>query len=188
MKYVINENYEKEFVINKSKFIVCLIKINDKSELDINIDKIKIKYQGATHYCYAYIIDSYEKCSDDKEPSGTAGLPILNVLKKNNLNKILCVVIRYFGGIKLGAGGLLRAYSSTVSDTLKEITFLEDIEYKNICIEFGYDKIKDIEYFLKDYEIINKSFNDVICFEFKVNVSDMNKVLNYIKNLNIKIK
>ena len=188
MKYTVNNNVEKDFIINKSKFIVCIRHINNSEDFTKYLDDIKGKYPNATHYCYAYIIDSYEKYSDDREPSGTAGFPILNVLKKNNLNKILCIVVRYFGGIKLGVGGLLRAYSSTVSDTIKDLNLVEDINYNFITIEFGYDRIKDVEFILKNYEITNKSFNEFIKFEIKVPNSKTDELLYSLKNLNVKIK
>lgn len=185
MKYIINKNVNREYIINKSKFIVCLRVIDNKADIEVLLSKIKNEYKNATHYCYAYIVDSFEKCSDDKEPSGTAGLPILNILKKNNLTNILCVVVRYFGGIKLGAGGLVRAYSNTVSDTINEIEIIEQINYKNIKISFNYDKLKDIEYILKDCIITSKDFKDNIVFEVKINEILYEDIFNMLKNMNI---
>ena len=109
-----------EIIINKSRFITILTNINDIDKVKEKLEEIKKKYKDATHYCYAYIINNHEKCSDNGEPSGTAGMPILNVLKQNDLTNILCVVIRYFGGIKLGAGGLIRAYSTSASEALNK--------------------------------------------------------------------
>lgn len=186
MNYTIKENIIKEYVINKSKFIVCLIKINS---LNINneLDELKKIYKGATHYCYAYIFKNYEKCSDDGEPSGTAGIPILNVLKKNNLNNVLCVVIRYFGGIKLGAGGLVRAYSNTVSETIRDLEIVENIEYKALNIEFSYDLLKDVEYILKDFEI-QKSFDEKINFKVNIDLNKIDEIINKLNNLGKSIK
>ncbi|MBQ7140176.1 MAG: YigZ family protein [Bacilli bacterium] len=186
MNYTIKENVIKEYVINKSKFIVCLIKLN---KLDINneLNELKKNYKGANHYCYAYIFKNYEKCSDDGEPSGTAGIPILNVLKKNNLNNVLCVVVRYFGGIKLGAGGLVRAYSNTVSETIRESIIIENIEYKTLKLEFSYDSLKDIEYILRDFEI-QKSFNEKINFKINIDSNKINEIINKINNINNDIK
>ena len=79
---------------------------------------IKNKYKDATLHCYAYIIDNIKRFSDDNEPGGTAGMPILNVLENNDLNHILCIVVRYFGGIKLGANGLVRAYSGSCNEAI----------------------------------------------------------------------
>ena len=117
--YSINKNIDNTIIIKKSKFITKLYKINSIKEVNGIINDLKSEYKDSTHICYAYILNSIEKCVHDGEPSGTAGLPILNVLKHNNLNYILAIVIRYFGGIKLGAGGLVRAYSNSITDTLK---------------------------------------------------------------------
>ena len=89
---------------------------------DINniLNNIKNEYKDATHYCYAYIIDNTKRFNDDGEPGGTAGMPILNVIEQNNLNHVLIVVVRYFGGIKLGAGGLVRAYSKISYECIKQ--------------------------------------------------------------------
>ena len=111
---------ENEIIIKKSKFITKLYKINDVSEVNNIIEELQKEYKKATHICYAYIINGQEKAVDDKEPSGTAGRPILNVLQKRKLNEIMIVVIRYFGGIKLGAGGLVRAYTKSASEIIKE--------------------------------------------------------------------
>ena len=107
---VIKENVFNKLEINKSIFYTDLIKVYNKDEVIIELNKIKEKYKDATHYCYAYIIDDIKKSSDDGEPGGTAGVPIMETLNNKELNYILCVVTRYFGGIKLGAGGLFRAY------------------------------------------------------------------------------
>ena len=124
----IKEEVINEIIINKSKFITVLTNINDINKIKEKLEDIKKTYKDATHYCYAYIINNHEKCSDNGEPSGTAGMPILNVLKQNNLTNILCVVIRYFGGIKLGAGGLIRAYSTSASEALNKANKKEVIK------------------------------------------------------------
>ena len=102
--YSIDKNVKNEIIINKSRFITFLFKLNKKDDVETLINKVKNEYKDATHYCYAYIIDGYMKCTDDGEPSKTAGAPLLNVLEKNKLDHILVIVVRYFGGIKLGTG------------------------------------------------------------------------------------
>ena len=123
--YSIKNNIENTTIIKKSKFITKLYKIDNIDEIKDILDELNKKYNDSTHICYAYIIDGKEKCSDNGEPSGTAGMPILNVLKKNNLDHILAVVIRYFGGIKLGAGGLTRAYSNSVIEAISKDNIIE---------------------------------------------------------------
>ncbi len=164
---VISENIINTVEIKKSKFIVVLYKISDCCEVNSVLDNLKKSYKGANHYCYAYIIGNSEKVSDDGEPSGTAGLPILNILKYENLEDVLCVVIRYFGGVKLGAGGLIRAYAGVVKDTIKLVTKLENIKYNYYDIELKYSDIKNFEYKYKDY-IVDKKFGDVIIYSLKV--------------------
>lgn len=175
----ISKNYKNEIIINKSRFICELVKVYNEDDVNNNLNNIKNKYKDATHYCYSYIIDNTERFNDDGEPGGTAGLPILNVLKQNELNYILCVVIRYFGGIKLGAGGLVRAYSKSVSDCLNISTLKNIKEGKRITITFDYDKVRQIDYSLKEIEIKNKEFNDKIIYNFDIS----NEIYNKIKEI-----
>ena len=167
--YSIKESIENTIIIKKSKFITKLYKINTVNEVNNILDELKKEYKDSTHICYAYIINNLEKCSDDGEPSGTAGLPILNILKKNNLTNILAVVIRYFGGIKLGAGGLVRAYSNSIIETLKQTSIIELEEGYLIELEFNYDQVKLVDYMLNNKNIINKEYNDNIIYKFYLN-------------------
>lgn len=153
-----------EIVINKSKFICKLIKIDNEEDVKKSLNYIKNEYKDATHYCYSYILNNVKRFNDDGEPGGTAGMPILNVLENNELNHILCVVIRYFGGIKLGAGGLVRAYTKAVTKVLEISNIITLVEGQRIIIEFSYNKVKYIDNILKDVEIINKEFSDNIIY------------------------
>lgn len=110
-----------ESEIKRSRFIAVVARVRDEEELFFRLGEIRKKYSDATHVCYAAIFDrtgNAARFSDDGEPSGTAGQPILEALKKSGLKETLVAVVRYFGGIKLGAGGLIRAYSSAASDAL----------------------------------------------------------------------
>lgn len=112
------ELFCSELEIKKSNFIGYLYEIKNVDEVQDIIESLKTQYKKATHICYAYVLNEnqlIEKAFDDNEPSGTAGKPILNVIKKKNLTNTLIVVIRYFGGIKLGTGGLIRAYTKCAS-------------------------------------------------------------------------
>ena len=110
-----------EIEIKKSRFITYLYKLNDENEIDEIINNIKKEHKKARHVVYVYKINNTGKINDDGEPKGTAGMPIFNVIEKNNLNNILIIVVRYFGGIKLGAGGLFRAYSNSASEIIKKL-------------------------------------------------------------------
>lgn len=158
----IKENITNEIIIKNSRFINKLIKITDSSEVDTIILSLKKSYPDASHYCYAYIVKGKMKSTDDKEPSSTAGLPMLNVLLKNDLTNILAVTIRYFGGIKLGAGGLTRAYSKSVTASLEKATLVELIPAYIIELTTNYDNQKKLDYQLKDEEIIKKEYLDNI--------------------------
>ncbi len=114
---------ENEIIIKKSKFITKLYNIDNVDDVKKIIEDLHNEYKKATHIVYAYSINGQEKAVDDKEPSHTAGLPILNVIHMRNLNNVLIVVIRYFGGIKLGAGGLTRAYSKSASEIVKKLDY-----------------------------------------------------------------
>lgn len=178
----IKNNTINEIIIKNSRFICLLIKINS---VDINniLDKIKSDYPKATHYCYAYLYNDIQRFNDDGEPGGTAGMPILNVLLKEELSNVLCVVIRYFGGIKLGAGGLVRAYTKSVTECLK-VTDLMDLEegYK-VRLKFNYNDEKQVKYLLKDSTILNEKYD--LDVEYLVLVN--NDVLDNLKNYKYEI-
>lgn len=173
----VKENKKNELVIKKSKFITYIFRLNTKEEIEKILNELKEKYKDATHCCYAYIFDGYIKASDDNEPSKTAGTPILEVLKKNNLNYVLCVVIRYFGGIKLGAGGLIRAYSSSCKEALIN-NIIELQEGYLVEINTTYDKQKNIEYLIPNQKIIKKEYNEQIYLLVKANQELLNKLNN----------
>ncbi len=179
--YTIKENIINTYEIKKSKFITLIYKVNTIEEIDDLILKIKDEYKTANHYCYAYILDNNIRFSDDKEPSGTAGLPILNVLKKNNLNHVLCIVVRYFGGIKLGAGGLLRAYSKSVSDSIKDIIPLK--KYINIIITFKYELENEINNLLNDYILNNRNYNELVTYDLNIEIDKYEEIKNKLESL-----
>ena len=162
------KNNESIIIINKSKFITNIFCVDNLDEINNYLEQIKNKYKDATHHCYAYILDNTKRFNDDNEPSGTAGMPILDCLEKNNLNHVLCIVTRYFGGIKLGAGGLVRAYSNSVSNALNNTEKLELIDGYQALIKFSYNKTDEINKLLDGYEIINKDFNNDV--EYIVNI------------------
>ena len=181
MKILVNNN-ENLVIINKSKFIGIVKRIDTKAEALGILNNIKKEHSLATHICYAYILPNNESFNDDGEPSGTAGLPILDVLKKNNLNYIIAVVIRYFGGIKLGSNCLVRAYSNTISSLIKDNIKEAETGYL-IKIEENYNNSELLNYLLKDSMIIKKDYQDIITIEAIVN----KKTLETLSNVNYKI-
>lgn len=126
--YTVKTAGEHEIVIEKSKFVAQIKRVTTEEEAQAFIQEIKKKHWNATHNCSSYLIGEHnqiQKANDDGEPSGTAGVPMLEVLKKRNLKDTVVVVTRYFGGIKLGAGGLIRAYGKAVSEGLNAIGVVE---------------------------------------------------------------
>lgn len=172
----ISKNIENEIIINKSRFICKLVKVYSEEDVMSALNNVKEEYKDATHYCYSYIINNTERFNDDGEPSGTAGMPILNVLKQNELNYVLCIVIRYFGGIKLGAGGLVRAYTKSASECLNNSTLRELKIGFSIKILFDYDKVKLIDYTLNNIDIKDKTFEDKITYTFDISNENYSKI------------
>lgn len=160
--------------IKKSKFITFLHPITDMEEVKSLLNKYKEDYNDATHVCYAYILDENNfKYYDDGEPTNSAGIPIYQVLKNNKLIYVLCVVIRYYGGIKLGIGGLSHAYSSGAINALKLSELQEYKKLDEYIIEIPYSIFDNVSYFLNKKGIVinDKQFLDnvFIC----VNLDDL---------------
>lgn len=175
MKTIIKD-YISELEINKSRFITLLYKVKTIDAVKEKIDLVKSTYKDATHYCYAYVVDENKKSSDDGEPGGTAGVPIMEVLLKNDLNYVLCIVVRYFGGIKLGAGGLVRAYSKATSSSLLGDNITELIDGFKVEIIVSYDEQKKLDYILKDYKCI-KTYSESVIYLINLPKSDI-EILN----------
>ncbi len=184
MKSVIKNEYI--LVIKNSKFICRTYPITKEEEVKEHLKQAKIDYPNATHYCYAYILDNIRKESDDGEPSKTAGLPMLQVLEKNELNKSLCIVIRYFGKIKLGANGLIRAYTKVVTTCLEDhIIYLK--KGYIVDISFPYSYSKKIDYILNNSKILKKNFEKIINYQTIISESQKNILENLSKEISIKI-
>ena len=173
----ISEKITNELIIKNSKFITIIYPITSIENIQGLIDETKLVYPKATHYCYAYIINDIKRSSDDKEPSGTAGTPMLNVLTKENYTNILVITVRYFGGIKLGAGGLVRAYSKSVKEALNIATTIDlELGYR-VQITASYSKQKELEYLLRNALIIRKEYQENIEYEVLIS-KDLIQVLN----------
>ena len=189
--FTIKENSKYELIIKNSKFITILYKVNNDNDIKEKLTNIKEEYKDATHYCYAYIVDNIKKASDDGEPSGTAGIPILKVLENNNLTNILVIVVRYFGGIKLGANGLIRAYTKCTANAIKENKIIELTKGININISFPYTRQKEIDYLLKDTKINNKTYDNSITYNIDIKEKELDIIINnnieyeIIKNIDI---
>jgi len=184
----VKDIYVSEQIIKKSKFIGYLISANDIKDVLLSLDKLKKNYKGATHYCYAYIVDNYKKCSDDKEPNKTAGLPILEAMEKNNLNFCLLVVIRYYGGINLGTAGLSRAYKKIALDVIKKADLISIQKGVNLELSFAYDKKKQVESLISPFKLISSAYNEKIVYNLIISKNkflDIECSLKLLASLNI---
>lgn len=185
----IKEKYKFITTVQRSDFIALLFPLNDLNEANIILDNLRKEYPKANHYCYAYIFDNYMKYSDDGEPSNTAGKPILGVLQSKQLNCVLGVVIRYFGGIKLGAGNLLRTYVTSINNCFDNVEFYEKKELNLIKLSIDYKYGDTLFYLLEknNYIIKERLFEEKII----VTVAKENFLENEIKasfNGNIEIE
>lgn len=160
MNYRLNCNTSHRIIIKKSEFITELYRVFSIDEINVIIKDAHKRHPKATHICSAYRVLQLEKSNDDGEPSGTAGLPMLEVLRKQSIVDVLALVIRYYGGIQLGAGGLTRAYSNSVVQAIETIKLNPIVEMIDTIIEFPITYTDIILNKLKDIEILNKSFSD----------------------------
>jgi len=158
---------QTEIEINKSRFIAYVQRVESEEEAINFIEQIKKKHWNATHNCSAYIVgenDQHQKSDDDGEPSGTAGRPILEIIKKSGLKDTVIVITRYFGGIKLGAGGLIRAYGKSASAGIKEVGIVERVGHTRIGVAIEYSLLGMLENQLRmqGYIIADKQFTERI--------------------------
>ena len=163
MEYkTIKEDGQVQEEIKKSRFICHAKRVYSEEEASDFITTIKKEHYKATHNCSAFIVgerSEIKRTSDDGEPSGTAGVPMLGVLENHNLTNVCVVVTRYFGGIKLGAGGLIRAYAGSVALAVKEIGIVEIKEQAGISIQMSYAQYQEYGNFLKEHNLIELETN-----------------------------
>ncbi|MFW5888943.1 MAG: IMPACT family protein [Bacillota bacterium] len=157
-----------DFVEKKSQFIGLLFHVKTEKDIENKLAYCKENYPNANHYVYAYILDNKtQKASDDGEPQRTAGYPVLDILNKNNLNDCLAVVIRYFGGIKLGTGGLIRAYSHAISECIKKATFIEKVTRYYCKLVTEYNHLGDIDKIIRENTKLEKiDYDKKVTFYF----------------------
>lgn len=152
----IKKNGEATIEIKKSEFICSLARTETEEEARAFIDKIKTEHRKATHNCFAYMIglnDEIQRESDNGEPSGTAGVPILEVLKNLELHNVTAVVTRYFGGIKLGAGGLIRAYSNATSNAIEKVGVVRKVVQTELSLKVSYSAWGKLQNYLENNQV-----------------------------------
>lgn len=184
----IKQEYVIENVINKSRFIAHIKPVESEDEAKAFIDEVKKEHRDATHNCSAYTIgDSMliQKANDDGEPSGTAGVPMLEILKKLETHNTAAVVTRYFGGIKLGTGGLIRAYSGAVRDAIKEGGRVELRNAIPTTVTISYEQTGKFEYELQSTNFILRDtmYTDKVSYRIDVLEDDYEDFINFLNRI-----
>ena len=186
--YTVNSFGSNELIIQKSRFIGYIKRVESEKEAHDFINDIKKKHYDATHNCSAYLIgeqDEIQKANDDGEPSGTAGVPMLEVLKKQQLKNTAVVVTRYFGGVKLGAGGLIRAYGTTTSEAIKSTGIVKRELMQGFSITVEYPLLGTLENEIRNSNYIIEKINYLEKVELivYVHIKNINTFLDWIVNL-----
>lgn len=188
MKTII-EGKTAEVTEKKSRFIANIFHVENVTEADEKIKQINKKYYDAKHNCYAYIVDGIEKCSDDGEPSKTAGAPMLDILKKNQFTNVLVIVTRYFGGILLGTGGLVRAYSEATKRAIENSDVVEIVSGERYIIEVSYENVNNVLYWCNklNIKICENMYETSIKLTIESTKEDKEKLINNVEIENIKV-
>ncbi|MCJ7843222.1 YigZ family protein [Lederbergia sp. NSJ-179] len=186
--FTVKKRGEHEITIQKSRFIAHLARVETEEEAQAFIQDIKKQHWNATHNCSAYIIgeqDQIQKANDDGEPSGTAGVPMLEVLKKREIKDTVVVVTRYFGGIKLGAGGLIRAYSSSTSEGLNAVGVVERKLAKVMHVKVDYTWLGKLENELRGsiYLLKEIHYADSVVLDVYVHEADISAFRDWITDI-----
>lgn len=184
----IKQAHSIENVISKSRFIAYIKPVLTENEAKAFIDEIKTKHKDATHNCSAYTVGpemNIQKASDDGEPSGTAGIPMLEILKKLEIHNVCVVVTRYFGGIKLGAGGLIRAYSGTVRDVIYDIGRVELREAIPVTVTLDYDQTGKFEYELASTTFLLREqfYTDKVSYQIDVVKNEYDTFIDFLNRI-----
>lgn len=180
----IRNNEVSEIEEKRSKFIASIFYVETIDEVENAIKQVKKKYHDAKHNCYAYIINEkgniLKRFSDDGEPSGTAGSPILNTIEKNNLYNVLIIVTRYFGGILLGTGGLVRAYTEAATKSIEKAGVVEQELGYEIEIAITYQDFEKLKYYCNknNIDITNIEYKENIICKIELTNDEMNKLLS----------
>jgi uncharacterized YigZ family protein len=193
MYITISNEFSAELVEKKSKFIANIYYVETKEQAEEKIKEVKKKYHDARHNCSSYrVLENdtiIEKANDDGEPSGTAGGPMLNILQKNNLCNILVIVTRYFGGILLGTGGLVRAYSDVTINAIQEAEKVQICTGKEFEVKVDYSNLENLKYYCKvnDINIIKTEYLHEIVCRFEIENEKIDKLLEDIEKRAVNI-
>lgn len=186
--FTIAKNGQEEIIVRGSRFICSLKRVDNEEQAKDFINEIKKEHWKANHHCSAYLIgdqDEIQRAHDDGEPSGTAAIPMLEVLKKNHLHYVVAVVTRYFGGIKLGAGGLIRAYSKSVSTALRGVGIIKRSLQVPFSTTVSYSSSGLLKNYLHQskYDLLDTQYTDTVTFTTSVPTAEVESFQNEVVDL-----
>ncbi len=190
----IKEDVTAQIVEKKSKFIANIFYVSSEEEAQQKLLMVRKQYHDARHNCYAYRIqkneETIEKSSDDGEPSGTAGAPMLNLLVKEEMINILVVVTRYFGGILLGTGGLVRAYTEATKEALQNAIIVSEEPGLELKVILPYQDFERFKYYCQTNEIniIESSFSNEVCCIIEISLYEKRKIIDEIEEKQFNIQ
>ncbi|MEK6425894.1 MAG: YigZ family protein [Burkholderia gladioli] len=175
MTYTLAATCTKEIEIRKSRFIGLAIPVADRDAAMAELQALRDTHAGATHVCWALLAGGQSGMSDDGEPSGTAGRPILEVLRHHDLDGVLAAVVRYYGGVKLGAGGLVRAYTDAIAGALLDAHRVERIAMTRLAIEIGYPDEARVRRWIEQagFELVDSAYAMTVRLAIKLPVTEV---------------
>ncbi|MGS0891005.1 IMPACT family protein [Burkholderia stagnalis] len=170
MTYSLAASTTRELEIRKSRFIAHAIPVDDRDAAMQALQRLRDDHPTATHVCWALLAGGQSGMSDDGEPSGTAGRPILEVLRHHDLDGVLGAVVRYYGGVKLGAGGLVRAYTDAIASALLDAERIERIRHTRLAIEIGYPEEARVRRWMEQagYELVDSAYGMTVKLVIKL--------------------
>ncbi len=176
------------FKDRKSKFLGYAFPVKSREEVKKYVEQLKKEHHQARHWCYAYIIGiekPEERANDDGEPSNSAGMPILNQIKSKELTNVLVIVVRYFGGVKLGVSGLINAYKTAAQMILDEAEIIEKILTKELYLELGYEDMNKVMRIIKEnnLHIIRQEMTDKVKLQLEIRLDDFERIKNLFEKI-----
>src|SRR6516225_4719558 len=177
MTYSLATTYTRELEIRKSRFIAHAIPVEDRDAAMQALRRLRDEHPASTHVCWALLAGGQSGMSDDGEPSGTAGRPILEVLRHHDLDGVLAAVVRYYGGVKLGAGGLVRAYTDAIASTLQDAPRVERIALATLAVEIGYADEARVRRWIEqqNYALESSAYGMDVGFAIRMPVTALNE-------------
>jgi len=187
--FTINEMYESLFKDRGSKFIGICYQVTSEEEVKKRLDEVKNKYHDARHHCYAYILNfdaSHTRANDDGEPGHSAGDPILGQIRSKDLTNTLVIVVRYFGGTKLGVSGLINAYKTAAATVLDKAKIIKRIVQNKYTLTYGYEITNEVMKLIADLEleVISQDFTDICKAKVGVRLNTVDVFLKQTERIN----